>query len=47
MGSEGQRPAALQQSLNFSLRHEVARLIAQFIGLCSWLKLVYLYTHMP
>ena len=20
---------------------------AQFIGLCSWLKLVYLYTHMP
>jgi len=27
MGSEGQRRAALQQSLNFSLRHEVARLI--------------------
>src|SRR2546427_2290064 len=26
MGSEGQRRAALQQSLNFSLRHEVARL---------------------
>jgi len=27
MGSEGQRRAALQQSLNFSLRHEVARLM--------------------